>query len=136
MRKRRAAFFDGQKCCKCGSTDRLELDHIDRTQKKTHAIWSWTKAKREEEQKKCQILCHDCHRAKTSHEMRELLTGTNNYESRRLTNEQVAEILALAAQGHGPRELGRKYYVCHTTIGRILSGLRYRDVPRVPPKSE
>lgn len=61
---RRAQFFDG-KACECGSTDRLELDHIDPTKKVSHKIWSWSAAKREAELVKCQVLCYDCHKKKS-----------------------------------------------------------------------
>lgn len=68
MARRRAAFFDGRSCVKCGSTESLELDHIDRSVKWTHRIWSYSEEKRMVELAKCQILCHDCHLAKTIQE--------------------------------------------------------------------
>ena len=66
----------GGKCCKCGSTDRLEFDHIDRDKKEFHisTMWSWKKIRRDSELSKCQLLCHDCHRLKTSHERAAHLT--------------------------------------------------------------
>lgn len=69
MRKRRAAFFDGKQCVRCGSTERLELDHVDPLQKTTHCVWSWSQKRRDEELAKCQVLCHDCHFAKTASEL-------------------------------------------------------------------
>jgi len=65
MAKRRAAHFHGKACAICGSTNRLELDHIDPAQKTHHCIWSWSDVRRNAELAKCQILCHACHRAKT-----------------------------------------------------------------------
>jgi len=55
---------------KCGTTDRLEFDHIDRTTKK-YVIASrvnnkWDNLK--EELDKCQLLCVDCHLQKTAKE--------------------------------------------------------------------
>ena len=66
VRKERENFF-GDKCCvNCGSRDRLQLDHIDRTKKVSHNIWSWRKERRDEEISKCQVLCYDpCHKEKT-----------------------------------------------------------------------
>jgi len=61
MRARRNSFLAGQACKNCGSTEKLEIDHIVPSQKTSHNIWSWKKERREEELKKCQILCHSCH---------------------------------------------------------------------------
>lgn len=66
--KRRADFFKDKCCVKCGSTERLELDHIDPKTKKSrsaHAIWSFSEKRRLEEIAKCQVLCHNCHLQKT-----------------------------------------------------------------------
>lgn len=63
--RRRAQFFSGKACVKCGSNHRLELDHIDPSLKESHNIWSWSQKRRDEEIAKCQILCHDCHSEKT-----------------------------------------------------------------------
>lgn len=58
-------------CQKCGSTTNLEIDHIDRTQKKINVsqIWSRKEEVREAELAKCQVLCHDCHLDKTISEL-------------------------------------------------------------------
>lgn len=69
---RRAAWFSDKVCAKCGSVARLELDHVDRTIKVTHAVWGWAKQRRDEELAKCQALCYVCHKAKTSAELRAL----------------------------------------------------------------
>lgn len=69
--ERRAFIFErlGGECANCGSKDRLEVDHIDPTIKK------WDVARAQfldgpldrilEEIAKCQLLCHDCHVAKS-----------------------------------------------------------------------
>lgn len=62
---RRASFFAGKCCVKCGSTTDLELDHIDPAQKVSHRIWSWSAIRRNEELSKCQVLCAECHLEKT-----------------------------------------------------------------------
>lgn len=64
--KRRAEFFADKSCVLCGSTDRLELDHIDPSAKVSHRIWSWSEARRSAEIEKCQILCYYHHQEKTS----------------------------------------------------------------------
>ena len=56
----------GGKCVKCGSTHRLEFDHIDNNIKNfriASATRSW--ANLLEELKLCQLLCYDCHLEKT-----------------------------------------------------------------------
>lgn len=63
--KRRAEFFAGKACVRCGSTDRLELDHVDPTKKVSHKIWTWSLERRDAELAKCQILCHEHHLEKT-----------------------------------------------------------------------
>lgn len=53
-------------CVKCGSKKELQVDHIDPEDKVTHRVWSWSKARREVELAKCQVLCHECHKKKTA----------------------------------------------------------------------
>lgn len=71
IKKRRDAWFADKCCVQCGETENLELDHIDPTTKRRsfdHCVWSWAALRREVELAKCQVLCHDCHNAKTSAE--------------------------------------------------------------------
>lgn len=63
--QRRYDFFSNEKCVRCGSTERLELDHINPQDKTTHNIWSWSEERRLAEIAKCQVLCHECHLHKT-----------------------------------------------------------------------
>lgn len=68
--KRRKEFFDRQ-VCKCGSKESLELHHKDPSQKVTNSIWSWSKAKREGELSKCEVLCRPCHLEETRKYLKE-----------------------------------------------------------------
>lgn len=63
---RRKAWFDANgPCVRCGATQHLELDHINPALKVHHAIWSWSKERRDAETAKCQVLCRGCHQKKT-----------------------------------------------------------------------
>jgi hypothetical protein len=58
----------GGKCCKCGSIENLEFDHIDPKTKEleiAQALVRWSLDKVLKELKKCQLLCRKCHRKKT-----------------------------------------------------------------------
>lgn len=65
MAARRFEFFKDKCCVVCGSTDSLELDHIDPREKVHHRIWSWSAERRDAEIAKCQVLCRQCHIAKS-----------------------------------------------------------------------
>ena len=52
-------------CVRCGSSERLHVDHINPKDKVCHRVWSWTKERRNLELAKCQVLCMRCHQKKT-----------------------------------------------------------------------
>lgn len=66
---RRAEYFDGKACVVCGSTENLELDHINPDDKKYSPAALWSMAKnnpnRIAELEKCQTLCSFHHKEKT-----------------------------------------------------------------------
>ena len=62
---RRAEWMAGKSCVQCGSTQSLEVDHIDPSQKVSHRVWTWAIPRRDAELAKCQILCTEHHKAKT-----------------------------------------------------------------------
>lgn len=69
----------GGKCSGCGTTENLQFDHLDRTTKSFN-IGSNLAAKiekLEEEAKKCQLLCKDCHQIKTliNHDCEQITYG-------------------------------------------------------------
>jgi hypothetical protein len=80
VQRRRAEWLAANgPCVQCGSADQLEVDHIDRGEKLSHRIWSWTPARRDAELAKCQVLCAECHREKTAAEnRREIPHGTRS----------------------------------------------------------
>lgn len=57
----------GGKCVICGATTDLQIDHIYRADKNfaVSQWWSSSRAKMDAELAKCQLLCRDCHKAKT-----------------------------------------------------------------------
>jgi hypothetical protein len=63
--RRRAEFMAGKSCVVCGTTESLEVDHIDPSQKVSHRIWTWAIPRRDAELAKCQILCTEHHKEKT-----------------------------------------------------------------------
>src|SRR5688500_10891301 len=69
--KRRAEYIAtmGGRCRICGSVHNLEIDHIDRSTKTSHKIWTWSRRRIEEELKKCQLLCETGHETKTTLEV-------------------------------------------------------------------
>lgn len=67
-RRKESIEILGGQCNYCGSTDDLQIDHIDRYKKsiKLSTLWSISRARYLEELKKCQALCESCHKGKTS----------------------------------------------------------------------
>lgn len=57
----------GSECSQCGSTDRIEFDHIDPTTKSFDILEQWNRPIEElvQEVRKCQPLCYSCHREKS-----------------------------------------------------------------------
>lgn len=61
----------GGECVHCGTNENLEFDHIDPKTKLASIARasSWSEKRFWEEVDKCQLLCVDCHKAKTKAEM-------------------------------------------------------------------
>jgi 5-methylcytosine-specific restriction endonuclease McrA len=121
LARRRAAWFDGKSCDLCGSTDRLELDHVDPTQKVSHHIWSWAKARREAELAKCRPLCHDCHKVKSATEK----ARGESHGRRRLTEADVRLIRSSSLSGKALADL---LNVHKMTISNVRNGHTWKHV--------
>lgn len=126
--KRRSDFFSDKVCVKCGSSECLQLDHIDPKTKVSNSIWSWSKERREAEIKKCQVLCENCHKTKSiengdySHKPRR---GSLNGQSI-LNEDQVEEIRSLYAKGDKTQsEIGQMYGVSRQTVGHVITGYHW-----------
>lgn len=120
--RRRAEHLAGESCVKCGSTDRLEIDHIEEHRKVSHRIWSWTDKRRQQELDKCQVLCHDCHQEKTSAYLSKKYQGENSVTAV-LTATDVRNARVLYATGTvSYRFLAETYGVGITTIRNAIIG--------------
>ena len=77
-RKRRQEIIDylGSKCVKCGTTDNLEIDHINPSDKSFHISKRLSLSTQREEVDKCQLLCHEHHMVKTVSEKKPYTHGT------------------------------------------------------------
>jgi 5-methylcytosine-specific restriction endonuclease McrA len=128
MANRRKEYFKDKKCVKCGSTEYLELDHINPETKETHAIWSWSEERRTKELKKCQVLCEKCHLEKSSKECRVLFKNRPNTWQRKLSNNQIIEIKKLREEGYTVRKLAEIFKVGHPSIIDILKGRTYKNI--------
>lgn len=76
--KRRQKIIDylGGHCAVCGSTESLEIDHVSRVSKSFNISSRLTLESILEELDKCQLLCGEHHRAKTSQEQSGFRHGT------------------------------------------------------------
>ena len=64
-RKREKWFKINGPCIICGSSEGLQVDHIDPSEKVDHRVWFWSSGRRDIELEKCQVLCMECHKKKT-----------------------------------------------------------------------
>ena len=110
-------------CVKCGSDQSLELDHIDPATKASHRVWSWRKSRRERELQKCQVLCHECHKAKTIREQR----GENS-PTAKLNADEVRAIHKAHRRGETQVSLSERFSVSRRQIGRITDGQRWAHI--------
>lgn len=85
--KRRALAIEmlGGVCSKCGSTDRMEIDHVDRNKKEMtfEDMAHGSLERMKSELKKCQLLCHEHHVEKTVRERGFVYNGLDTHGSTR-----------------------------------------------------
>jgi hypothetical protein len=80
-RERRKILIEhlGGKCVGCGTTENLQFDHLDRTQKLFNIgkCLDYSFEKLLPEVEKCQLLCYDCHEIKSliNHDKDKLAEG-------------------------------------------------------------
>lgn len=119
---RRAKWLQENGLCKvCGSPDNLQMDHIDPKNKITHKVWSRNEEFRSIELKKCQVLCVKCHRLKSNKENSERLIGISRPDIQKITDEQIATVLKLVAEGLRVRWACAKVGVKYGTFSSMKS---------------
>jgi hypothetical protein len=65
---RKETFFSDKVCANCGTKQNLCLHHINPNLKIDSQIWHWKESRREQEIRKCEILCMSCHTTLHNHE--------------------------------------------------------------------
>lgn len=117
-RRRREWLDENGPCVDCGSWEELEVDHVDPATKTTHAVWSWSAARREAELAKCVVRCHDCHAAKTAanHEH----TRGESHGRAKLCERDVREIRSLARSGCTLRELATMFGISRSSVHEVV----------------
>lgn len=130
VRKRRDDWMKANGPCRmCGSDQKLELDHIDPTQKVSHRIWSWARDRFEAEASKCQVLCRDCHRRKTAHWNGMRMLGQPGPVPK-LNPSQVQQIRRRLAAGVTQRKIAAEFGVTNSVISRINTGRNWSWLDR------
>ena len=110
MERRRTAWIEANGPCRyCGSSEDLEVDHVDPATKVSSKFWHWSAERRSMELAKCQVLCRVCHAKKTAQEWRTLRTnpiphGTDSgYSLHRYRGELPACAACVAAHSIATR---------------------------------
>jgi len=131
IKKRREDWINQNgPCVDCGSQKQLEVDHNDRTTKKleTHAIWSRRQEVRAKELAKCVVRCHDCHRAKSNREMKELYTNRPNTWQRKLKDGEVSLIKKLIRHGVSLNLIGKMFKYSPGNVSKIKHGKIFKHI--------
>lgn len=82
--RRRKEYFDNNgPCRRCWTTVNLTIHHVNPEEKESNRIWSWSQERRDDELKKCTVLCEVCHKLVTKYWYRsKLKDGTESmYQS-------------------------------------------------------
>lgn len=136
VKSRRQKWIDANGPCKaCGSSENLEVDHVDPIRKVSHRIWSWTAERREKELRKCQVLCRPCHRKKTV-AFNARIKVAKPGPTRTLSDAAVLTIYQRVKAGESVRALGREYNISHSSIADIRDGRTFAWLTQPKTKPE
>lgn len=106
-------------CVKCGSTERLEVDHKDPTEKWSHRIWSYSWKRIYAELDKCRLLCRVCHEEKSK---TEVLVGSAQPQAK-LTEHLVRQARErYSLEKISLRSLAAEYGVTYSPMRRAIKG--------------
>jgi hypothetical protein len=131
MKKRRDAWFAvNGPCVDCGSSENLELDHDDRSDKVSHRVWSWSEERRNVELAKCVARCRKCHRAKTTEERK---TWSTKAKKPTLGDEIATPRADYPRQERAPRshsccQISHKYHTTPWNIGQLVGAIGFEDI--------
>lgn len=125
--QRRADWVNANGPCRhCGSREDLEIDHIDPRTKcfNPRALWLRSRAVREDELAKCQVLCAKCHTKKTAAE----LSGEGG-PGAKLPASTVRLVRHDLGRGIQQWKLAAFYGVSQEAISAIRTGRSWRNLP-------
>lgn len=108
-RKAWATDLLGGECCRCGSTERMEFDHVDPATKTANigdVLGRWSIAHLLEELDKCQLLCRPCHEEKS---LTEQGGPAEHGTLARYTHHKCRCVLCVEANRAYTREAMRRY---------------------------
>lgn len=128
LARRRAEWIDENgPCVDCGSTEELQVDHVDADLKVEHRVWSWSAKRREAELAKCVVRCEPCHLKKTLRNQEGVThqAGETNGNAK-LTESDIPDI---RASDLTTTVLARMYGVNSGTISLIRRRITWRHVP-------
>lgn len=130
-RRKRCIELLGAQCVRCGSTENLEVDHINPVTKdpklrKTGdcrgGMWSWSWERIEAELTKCQVLCRECHKKKSAGEH----ARGERVNHAKLTEDDIKAIRVSVIKPY--RLIAEQYGVDASLIGYIKRGKVWQHV--------
>lgn len=126
-RNRRAWLDANGPCVNCGSSEDLQVDHKDPSTKVSHKVWSWSPVRRAEELAKCQVLCKECHKAKSAREHSEWQAAQDCW----LVNPKLtpADVAAIRASQEPTKVLAARYGIHRSHVNRVRRGLKWKHLP-------
>jgi hypothetical protein len=121
LARRRATWLTDKRCHDCGSSDGLEIDHVDPDEKVEHRVWSWRADRRLAELDKTVPRCRDCHRRKG-------LVNGELLRSALLDEDDVRALRVFGRRRMTCATLGELFGVSPSTISAVLNHRTWRHI--------